>query len=92
MGKAKTTETIDVDNESDEMSALSTMTKDNLIAALRKARISSSKKKGSAPKAKGSQSHSSYSEDSHSDSGSPADSSSSSSDEESEEEIGTDSG
>ena len=85
-------EVIGVDDDSDKMSALSTMTKDDLIALLRKAKIPSWKKKGSAPTLEGSQSHASDSEDSSSNSSSSAESSSSSSDEESEAGIGTGSG
>ena len=92
LGKAKSAEVIEVDNDSDDMSALSTMTKDDLIALLRKTNISASKKKGSAPISGRSLSYASDSEDSSSNSSSSAGSSSSSSDEESEAGIGTGSG
>jgi len=82
LGTAKTAKVIDVDDDSDDMSALSTMTKDDLIAILCKAKISASKNKGSAPTSEGSQSHASDSEDSSSNSSSSANSSSSSSGEE----------
>ena len=90
LGKAKTDEVIDVDDDSDDMSQLSTMTKEDLIALLRSAKNSSSKKKGSAPTSEGSQNHASDSEDSQS--GSSSEGSSSSSEEESEVDAGTGSG
>ena len=92
LGKAKTAEVINVDHDSNEMSVLSTMTKEDLIALLRKTTILSSKKKGSAPTSDGSQSHASNSKSSYSNNSSSTDSSSSSSGEESEAGIGTGSG
>ena len=74
-------EVIEGDNDFDDMSAHSTMTKDDLIALLRNANILSPKKKGSAPTSGRSQSYASDSEDSYSNSSSSAESSSSASDE-----------
>ena len=84
LGTVKTAGVIDVNNDSDNMSTLSTTTKDELIALLRKTKLSSSKNKDPVPTAKGSLLYASDSKDSHSSSDSSSGSSSSSSDEEPE--------
>ena len=86
-GKANTDDTIDVDNDSEDMSAPSTLTKEDLIDRLRRATISLSK--GSAPTSKGSRSKASYSEGSHSSNNSSSGSSSSSSEDGSDTMNGT---
>ena len=74
-GKDKTDDVIDVDDDSDDMSALSIIMNENLIALVCKVKLSASPK-GSAPKVKGSRSKVSNSEGSHSSSDSSSDSSS----------------
>ena len=87
LGNAKKDGLIELDDDSDDMSQLSSMTKDDLIELLRKHKISPLKTKGSAPTSEGSQNHASDSEESHS--GSSYDDSSSSSGEESDVDDGT---
>ena len=90
-GKAKTDDVINVDDNSDDISAFSTTKKEDLIALVRKAKISSLSK-GSVPNMKGSCSNVFDSEGSHSSSNSSSRSSSSSSEGKSEVKNETGSG
>ena len=86
-GKANTDYVINVDDDSDDMSALSTPTEEYLIARLHRAEISLSK--GSSPTAKGSCSKASNSEGSHSSNDSSSGTSSLSSEDGSDAKSGT---
>ena len=87
-GKAKTDDVINVDDDSDDMRALSIMTKEDLIALVCKVKLSALPK-GSAPKGKGYRSKASDSEGGHSSSDSSCGSSSSSSEDGSKAKNGT---